>query len=745
MTPFAIATFLGAFLLFLIQPMTGRFVLPWFGGSAGIWTVCLLFFQTALFLGYSYAHLLNRLLPIKRQVAIHAGLVLGALLWLPPIPEAPAIAAAAAQPIGSLLSILINSIGPLFVVLSATSPLVQSWFFAAEKSRSPYRLYVLSNLGSLAALLGYPILIEPAFNRSTQAYIWAGGFIIFIAVTIWCALHLVRKVSDAEHDTPSTEVPVESVRWSDRLSWIGWAAIGTGLLAATTARLSADVPPVPFLWIVPITLYLLSFVVTFTTRSWYRPKLLAGLMMLMVAVALDLQTFGTQMKFGQFLVSHLVAVMVAFVICHGELYKSRPAPERLTDYYLTLAGGGALGTLWAAVVSPTLMDVDVDLALFWSALICGVAANVFRRRDLAAVLALWSGQLIALIVTPALRPADEASRWDNVIGVVSTEWITVSMAVTAVVALAIYFRQRHTTPWRPTVTLAVWALPIITAGFYVKSSLNTPPGTVANYRSFYGRINVVDYKFDDARANHRIMAHGTTNHGLQLTHPDYRHTPTSYYTQKSGVGRAFIRENQSYGRNIGVVGLGVGTLATYGMTGDTMRFYEIDPEVIAAAEEHFDFMQNSAADIEVALGDGRLLLEYEARTASHPPLDILVVDAFSGDSVPIHLITTEAFDAYLNRLAPDGVLVINISNRILDLRRAIEGTAREHDLYLAHIIDHPEQNESWHFGSEWLLLSRDRAALDSTVITKWTGIASPTDLRGPLLSDEFASLLPLLR
>ena len=409
MTPFAIATFLGAFLLFLIQPMTGRFVLPWFGGSAGIWTVCLLFFQTALFVGYSYAYLLNRLLPTKRQVAIHAGLLLGALLWLPPIPEAPAITAAATQPIGSLLTILVTSIGPLFVLLSATSPLVQSWFFATEKARSPYRLYVLSNLGSLAALLGYPILIEPAFDRSTQAYIWTGGFVVFIAVSIWCALYLVRKVSEPEHVEPSTTAPVQSVQWSDRLRWIGWSAIGTGLLAATTARLSADVPPVPFLWIVPITLYLLSFAVTFTARSWYRPKLLAGLMMLMAAVALDLQTFGTQMVFAQFLVSHLLALMVAFVICHGELYQSRPAPERLTDFYLTLAGGGALGTLWAAVVSPSLMDVDVDLALFWSALICGVAAKAFLRRDHTAVLALWSGQLLALIVAPALRPAEEVS------------------------------------------------------------------------------------------------------------------------------------------------------------------------------------------------------------------------------------------------------------------------------------------------------------------------------------------------
>lgn len=746
MTPFGIATFMGAFLLFLIQPMTGRFVLPWYGGSAGIWTVCLLFFQSALFLGYTYVHVLNRLLPVRRQIALHVGLLVGSLLWLPPVPEAPAAGSAAAQPVFSLLGTLVTTIGPLFLLLSATSPLLQSWFFAAEKSRSPYRLYVLSNLGSLTALLGYPLLIEPLLTRTTQAFVWAGGFIAFIAAAVWCARHTLAGVKP-EPASESTEAtaPATTITLFDRLKWLGWAAIGTGLLAATTARLSADVPPVPFLWIVPLTLYLLSFVVTFSERSWYRPSLFAGLMMLMVAIALDLQTFGTEMRYGQFLTSHLIALAVGFIICHGELYGSRPAPARLTDFYLTLSAGGAMGTLWVAVISPGLMKVDVDLALFWSALICAVAAKGFMHRNLGLVLALWTGQLVALILTPVLRPAEEFSRFENLDGVITTEGPTLAITAIAVTTLVLLYRHRPQTPWRPTATLAVWALPLITAGFYVKSSLHIPDGTVANYRSFYGTINVVDFTFDDPRANHRVMAHGTTNHGLQLMHPDYRGVATSYYTQSSGVGRAFIRSNQEYGRHIGVVGLGVGTLAAYGMTGDTMRFYEIDPKVIAAAADHFDFIQNSAAETEIVLGDGRLLLEQDARKTAAPFYDILVVDAFSGDSVPIHLLTFEAFAVYLQRLAPDGVLIINISNRILDLRRTIEGSAHEHGLFLAHLIDHPETDESWHFGSEWLVLAKERSALDDPAITRWTGIASPDTLRGPVMTDEFASLVPMLR
>lgn len=745
MLPFGIAIFFGAFLLFLIQPLTGRFVLPWFGGSAGIWTVCLLFFQSALFLGYSYAHLLNRFLPLRRQVALHLGLLLGALLWLPPVPAAPAITAAAAQPLGSLLKLLVTTIGPLFVLLAATSPLVQSWCFAADKTASPYRLYVLSNLGSLAALLGYPFLFEPGFTRSIQATFWSVGFVAFLVTLIWCTFRL-RAAGPAATPAPVAATLADvPVRWRDRIRWMGWAAVGTGLLAATTARLSADVPPIPFLWIVPLTLYLLSFVVTFTARSWYRPRLMAAAMMLLVAVTLDLQVYGTQVEFGQFLGSHLLALGVGFIICHGELYRRRPAPQHLTDFYLTLSAGGALGTLWVAVISPAVLTVDLDLALFWSALILAVAVKVFLRRDLVGVLALWGGQLTALLVAPALRPTEEATRWENVIGVLTTAWLMPTVAGVAVIVLIGLCARRAHTPWRPAATVALAVLPLITGGFYLKSAGSPAPGTVANYRSFYGTINVVDYTFDDPRANHRIMAHGTTNHGLQLTHPDYRNAPTSYYTHTSGVGRAFIRHNQSYGRQLGVVGLGVGTLATYGMRGDTMRFYEIDPEVIAAAAAHFDFIPNSAAEIEVVLGDGRLRLEQEIRDGHVAPYDILVIDAFSGDSVPIHLLTTEAFAIYLARLAPQGVLAVNISNRILDLRRAVEGNARRHGLFLAHIIDHPERNESWYFGSEWLLLSPDREALESEVITRWTGIADPATLRGIELTDEFSSLLPLLR
>lgn len=743
MAPFAIAIFLGAFLLFLVQPLIGRFVLPWFGGSPGIWSVCLLFFQSALFLGYSYAHVLARLRPVSRQIGLHLGLLAGALLWLPPIPDAPPAAIAAATPIPELLMLLTTSIGPLFVLLAATGPLVQRWFHRAHPSRSPYPLYAWSNLGSLLALLAYPLGLEPFFSRSTQAGMWSIGFGLFGLVIGGCALRLFKVGSVAPSVSPAPPSVAAKVTWRDRLPWLLGAALGTALLAATTAAISADVAPVPFLWIAPITIYLLSFVVTFSERSWYRPPLWAAALTLLAAISLDLRIFGTQVIFSQFLISHLLALAVAGVICHGELYRTRPHPAQLTDFYLTLAGGGALGTLWVALISPGLFSTDIDFPILWSGLIAFTAWQCWRRRDHRALLMLWVGQGAALIVVPGLRPTESSSHWENVIGVTTGQPALTVMTLLGLGG-AVWQTRRRAPSTAPGLAAAV-GIVLLAGYYYLPSALRVPPGTVASLRSFHGVITVVDHTHADDRANARFMAHGTTTHGIQLTHPDYRGYPTSYYTPEGGIGRALSRRNQTPGRHIGVLGLGVGTLAVYGMPGDTLRFYEIDPHVITVAHEYFDFLANSPARIDVKLGDGRLLLEAEVRANTLPRYDLLVLDAFSGDAVPIHLLTEEAFAIYLARLAPRGVLAINVSNRVIDLRRAIEGNAHRAQLHLAHLIHHPDTDDWWQFSSEWLLLARERSVLDTPAITDWTGLAAPETLGGPVWTDEFASLLPMLR
>lgn len=742
MGPFAIAIFLGAFLLFLIQPLTGRFVLPWFGGSPGIWTVCLLFFQSALFLGYGYAHLLGRIWTPRRQITFHLGLLAGALLWLPPIPDAPSAQVAAARPTGELLLLLARHVGVVFVLLSATGPLVQRWFHTAMPERSPYRLYALSNLGSLVALIAYPFVLEPLFSRSQQAWGWSVGFVGFLIVCAWCS----RNISQDSGSASSRHIPssTETVTWRQRFKWICFAALGTGLLASVTAVISADVAPVPFLWIAPITIYLLSFIVTFSGRSWYRPVAFAGALMVVAAATMDLRAYGSQLEFGQLLGTCLLALAIGCIVCHGELYRSRPAPAQLTDYYLTIAGGGALGTLWVAVISPTIFNTTIDLPLIWATLIGLVAWRTLRQRNLATAWAIWLGQLSALVMIPILRPTAAFSRFENLQGVVSHDPMQLIILLVGSIYLGYHYLQKARGAWKHAFTIATIGLPLLTGGYYLRSALQLPTNTVASYRSFHGQLIVRDHKHEDSRANARFMSHGSTTHGIQLLHPAYRDYPTSYYVPASGVGRAFTRTNQTPGRNIGIVGLGVGTVASYGMTGDHMRFFEIDPHVVEIARTHFDYLARSKARIETVLGDGRLMLERENTTAA-PRYDILILDAFSGDAVPIHLLTQEAFAIYLERLAPDGILAINVSNRIIDLRRAIHGNARQANLSLAHIIHYPEEKEWWRFSSEWLLLAPRHETLDTPTITEWTGIVPPSTLEGPVWTDEFASIFSMLR
>lgn len=746
MAPFTLAIFLGAFLLFLIQPLTGRFVLPWFGGAPAIWTVCLLFFQTALFFGYLYAHLIGKYFSAHRQITLHLGLLMGAVLWLPPIPTAPSPTTAASAPVAELITLLVSHIGPIFVLLSATGPLVQRWFHTAFPDRSPYTLYALSNLGSLSALLAYPFAFEPLITRSQQAWGWSVGFVGFIGICGWCAWHLRRQSTNNEspRQVSSEDSPRDVITWPQRILWLVWAAIGTGMLAATTALISTDVAPVPFLWIAPITIYLLSFVVTFSTRSCYHPTLFAGLMMLAAAIVLDLRSFGSRTGFEQFILTSLFSLGVACTICHAKLYRNRPKAEHLTDFYLTIAGGGALGTLWVAIVSPALFDLNFDLPLLWTALISVFVWQAFRQRNLAMGLALWIGQFFALIFAPLLRPTLEYSRWENLTGVIQQEPRVPFILVAGIVFWGANHFWWKSTNWRVSFTVLMLGLPLATTGYYLVSTLHTPPGSIEIRRGFYGSIAVIDYRDSEAAGSARFMSHGTTTHGMQLLDANYSAYPTSYYVPKSGIGQALSRANQTPNRNIGVVGLGVGTVSAYGMTGDRIRFFEIDQNVIDLAEKHFDYISQSEASVDIVLGDGRLMLQQEIQEAL-PRYDLLVLDAFSGDAVPVHLLTQEAFSVYLARLKTTGVIAINISNRIVDLRKAIEGNARQFDLSLVHASHFPSSEEWWKFSSQWLLLAPMRETLNDPTITEWSDIVAPSELQGPIWTDEFASILPILR
>ncbi len=746
MVPFAGAIFLGAFLLFLVQPLAGRFVLPWFGGSASIWTVCLLFFQSALFVGYVYAHLLNRLSSIRRQIALHLGLLLGALIWLPPVLDAPNSVTAAEAPVLTLLGTLLRDLGPIFILLAATGPLVQSWYYRALPRQSPYWLYALSNLGSLLGLLVYPFVLEPWLTRSAQAWGWAGGFGLFVGLMIWVGLRSQSANTPGATTTPTSDSDeVAGVTWGVRLKWFLLAALGTSFLAATTTALTADVAPVPFLWVLPLVVYLVSFIVTFTSRSIYHPVIFAGLVFLAAAMGMDLRSFGTQMTFLPFLLVHLFCLAVVCITCHGELYRSRPPAKHLTDFYLTLSLGGAIGTSIIAVVAPALTNVDNDLPTLWSLLLLLIGGASWQNPSRGRARFLWAGMIAAILLVPLIRPNFGIPAIEVLRSFLGHQPLMLTMLVLAVIALGVSFT--------PLVAQSRWfgrAAVVMVLGnaatYYSFTSWSQPDGTVQTLRGFYGLITVMDYDHEDERANARYMSHGTTTHGIQLRHEAHRHYPTSYYTPDSGIGRALIRQNQTPNRHIGVVGLGIGTIASYGMTGDLIRFFEIDENVVTIANEHFNFLSETSAETETVLGDGRLKLAAEKAAGVTPPYDLLVLDAFSSDAVPTHLLTREAFEIYVARLDVDGVIAVNISNRLISLRQVVEAQARAFDLHFAHIIHHPESDDWWQFPSEWILLSPRHETLDTPAINGWTGIAAPSDLSGTTLwTDEFSSILPLLR
>ncbi|WP_221029005.1 fused MFS/spermidine synthase [Actomonas aquatica] len=750
MFPFFAAVFLGAFLLFLVQPMMGRFVLPWWGGAPAVWTACLLFFQTALLLGYFYAHLLSKHLPPKRQWVVHLALLVAACIALPPVPVAPvADATDALSPVWAVLAMLSSTIGPPFVMLAASSPLLQRWFALGHPQRSPYRLYALSNAGSLLALLLYPVLIEPWLARVDQAYAWSWLFVGFAFAIVWAGWKLrhaspARETPDvaAEEDAPAAP----SLR--QRLGWIGWGALGTGLLAASTSALTLDVAAVPFLWIGPLTIYLGSLILTFDHPRWYRRGVFAFLLPVTLLVSLDQRVFASTAPLGQLLITHLAALAVATMICHGEVYRSRPAATHLTAFYLSFAAGGVLGTLLVAVASPAWFNFDVDLPVLWTAVLAGFVLQLTRERDLRLARLLAAGFLAASVLAPLLRPVEEpglGARLHLLLDLAQQHPLTLACLAVLVVAIDFRLPPGWARQWTRRTTVGLILLVAFSAWHTVGSALRPPPGLVESRRGFFGEVTVTDYPSDDPRAASRFMGHGNTTHGIQLRHPDYRSYPTSYYSEGSGIWRVLSRANQQPGRHIGVIGLGSGTLAAYGMAQDHLTFFEIDPNVVDLAHTRFTYLADTAAEVDVRLGDGRRLLEQEAADTNAPRYDVLVLDAFSSDAVPVHLLTREAFATYLRRLAPDGVLVVNVSNRLVDLRRILEAHAQHFGLTLAHLIHRPEADRWWAFSSEWIALAPQRAALDDRAITSWTGLAAPTELEGVTWTDEFASLWSVLR
>jgi SAM-dependent methyltransferase len=736
MLVFALTIFTGAFLLFQVQPLIAKYILPWFGGGPGVWTTCMLFFQVLLLGGYAYAHLLSRWLKPRAQAVVHLALLVAALACLPIMPSGSWKPAGSESPVPRILVLLLATLGLPYFVLSATGPLMQQWFSRANPGRSPYRLYALSNAGSLLALISYPFLFEPLFTRKTQADLWAWGLGAFAVCCALCALQLWNAAPPTQHSTLNTQPPslppTQNLKLNTKNStlphalWLLLPACASTLLLATTNKMCQDVAVIPFLWVLPLALYLLSFILCFDSPRWYRrlPYTLA-LAMLSSAVCWALPQ-QNELPLLPVLAIYAASLFVCCMICHGELYRLRPEPDRLTLFYLLIATGGALGGLFVAILAPLLFDSYAEFA--WGLFGCGLLLLIACARDPASL--PGAGILAGRIARFQARNAGGSTAGLEVGDTAGLEaCATTSNRQPAYAALI----RRG---W-----LAALGIGMVILGVaLLRQSFQFNRTRVLMSRNFYGVLSVSEELRLSQDWHHFALFHGQTLHGLQFVHPIGATWPTAYYTDDSGVGLTVFALPKG-DRRMGVVGLGVGTLAAYARTNDYLHFYEINPEVLRVATNRFTYLPHCKGKVEYTLGDARLSLEREPTQQ----FDLLVLDAFSGDGIPVHLLTREAFAVYARHLKTNGVIAVHISNQNLDLEPVLANAAREHNYHLAVIESNTtEPHPPWKLAASWVLLTRNRDLLDAPNIRRATRPppAHPRRLRP--WTDDFTSLFQIL-
>ena len=743
---YAATIFLSAFLLFQVQPVVGKMVLPWFGGSAAVWTTCMLLFQVLLLLGYLYAHLTTRYLSPRRQAVLHVALLVAAAFTLPlsagegwkPSPDS--------DPATLLLGMLAVTVGLPYFLLSSTGPLLQHWFAGERPGSVPYRLFALSNFGSMLGLLSFPLAFEPAFVMTQIANGWSVGFIAFACLCAMLALRsagmlpmpatLAAATSPAgaaisaafsrsvdasaggasiaagraslgaihgaggpfgggcEHGASSAadigdtgRASGESITGhaggagrtsgaretgdmggadSELALWSALAAVPTVFLMAATSHLTANIAPMPLLWVLPLALYLLTFILCFESPRWYQRKLFLPLLAALTPLIIGYTNHPSLLPRGIAwpVALYCASVFVFCMCCHGELAKRKPQPEQLTTFYLMIAGGGALGGCFTALIAPRIFNDEYELALACLAALCVVAAALWRRENLWPKILLTSASLVSLM----------------------------------------------------------WA-----------ASVLLPEDHQVKARNFYGTVKVHETTYGQERV--RQLSHGAIMHGYQFLDPAKRRWPTAYFGPDSGAGIAIKATRGAGPQKVGIVGLGAGTIAAYCQPGDTYRFYEINPLVSQLAASHFSYLADCPGKAEVVPGDARLTLEAEA----NQQFDLLILDAFSGDAIPVHLLTREAFATWFRHLKPGGVLAVHTSNLYLNLAPVVSKAA---DYYhrSAYIVSSRSNHAIGTNASQWVLIGPSERLAQSGPLRPL-----PEAPRQRLWTDNYSSIAGILR
>ncbi len=748
MLPFAVTIFTGAFLLFQVQPLIGKYILPWFGGGPGVWTTCLLFFQMLLLGGYAYAHFSTTYLKPRTQVAVHVALLGLSLALLPITPGESWKAHIAGAPVPHILLLLCATIGLPYFVLSSTGPLMQRWFSETNPGVSPYRLYALSNVGSLLALLSYPVFFEVKFTRQEQSLFWSWGLVVFVLWCGFCAWRVWRAKPAAAPTGDAGASAAVAPAWSDRLLWLGLPAVATLLLLATTNKLCQEVAVIPFLWVLPLSLYLLSFILCFDHARWYVRHLWIALLTVGVAFVVQLLAAGNDAPLSFQIVGYTVTLFAACMVCHGELYRLKPAPRHLTSYFLHISAGGAFGGFLVAVAAPALLNDYRELqAGFWIlSYLLGVIC--FRDRTRGIAFAVGVGAALATLVVPVLRSwFDEGeSIPTELLNFYRDNWLWITLGLAAFIVCALDVRRRELLrEWQPRMAGFVMAASVgLGAMLLVQAAKRGVVPILSSSRNFYGTLKVFDYNADDPERHYHLLLHGATTHGLQFVSEERAMWPTTYYAESSGVGLA-IAQLPAGPRRLGLVGLGTGTLSSYGRAGDYLRIYEINPAVPKLSQTQFTYLKRCPAKVDVVMGDARLSMEREVADGGSQQFDLLALDAFSSDAIPVHLLTKESVAIYLKQLKPGGVLAVHVSNRYLDLRPVVVNLAKHFGLSYAILPDDYEE-QWWVYRTTWILVTRNQALLDTPKIKEMTEeeIKDPRT-KNILWTDDFASLYAIVK